>query len=59
MTNSIELFHPLIQAWFMERLGGPTEVQQRAWPSGSAFQSGLHRKLPRTCHACKHTDIKS
>ncbi len=25
-------FHPLIQKWFRERLGAPTDIQTKAWP---------------------------
>ena len=25
-------FHPLVRAWFAERVGTPTEVQRLAWP---------------------------
>ena len=32
MTSSLSLFSPLVQAWFTEQLGEPTEVQERAWP---------------------------
>ena len=28
----LSLFHPLIARWFGERIGQPTDVQQRAWP---------------------------
>ncbi|MCM2270403.1 MAG: DEAD/DEAH box helicase, partial [Thermoanaerobaculia bacterium] len=33
MTASpLAAFHPLVAAWFRERLGEPTEIQRRAWP---------------------------
>ena len=25
-------FHPLIEQWFRERFGEPTEAQRRGWP---------------------------
>ncbi len=28
----LRLFHPLIARWFLERVGRPTDVQQKAWP---------------------------
>ena len=30
--STLELFHPLIRRWFLERVGQPTEIQQLAWP---------------------------
>ena len=30
--ESLDLFHPLIQKWFHERVGRPTDVQSQAWP---------------------------
>ncbi len=32
----LKQFHPLIGRWFQERIGQPTEVQQRAWPKIAA-----------------------
>jgi ATP-dependent Lhr-like helicase len=32
-------FHPAVRNWFLERLGAPTRVQERAWP---AIRSGAH-----------------
>lgn len=32
MHETLKLFHPLIQRWFIERIGTPTEVQAAAWP---------------------------
>ena len=29
---SLREFHPIIQAWFHEKLGTPTEIQGQAWP---------------------------
>ena len=31
-TDGLELFHPLVARWFRERLGSPTDVQQKSWP---------------------------
>ncbi len=31
MTDSLELFHPLIQNWFKNAYSLPTDVQQKAW----------------------------
>ena len=30
--DSLSLFHPLVEQWFRERIGDPTDVQERAWP---------------------------
>ena len=30
--SALDLFHPLISGWFKERLGRPTDVQEKAWP---------------------------
>ena len=30
--SSLSLFHPLIQQWFKEQVGIPTDVQEKAWP---------------------------
>ncbi|TFH88588.1 DEAD/DEAH box helicase [Billgrantia azerbaijanica] len=30
---SLDAFHPAVDAWFRRDLGGPTEVQARAWPA--------------------------
>jgi len=32
MPDALDLFHPLIQRWFAERVGEPTDVQARSWP---------------------------
>src|SRR5260370_13612188 len=32
-------FHPAVVRWFAEKLGSPTEPQERGWP---AIQSGAH-----------------
>ena len=29
----LEHFHPLVAAWFLEKVGEPTELQIKAWPS--------------------------
>src|SRR5687768_2695863 len=34
-------FHPVIQRWFRERVGSPSEPQQRGWPLISARKSVL------------------
>ncbi len=31
-NDSLSLFHPLVRAWFADRVGSPTPVQARAWP---------------------------
>ncbi|MDB5103238.1 MAG: ATP-dependent helicase Lhr [Fibrobacteres bacterium] len=31
-ADPITLFHPLIQAWFREKVGTPTDIQMRSWP---------------------------
>jgi len=32
-TNDVlNLFHPLVCQWFLERVGTPTDIQTRAWP---------------------------
>ncbi|NLN06075.1 MAG: DEAD/DEAH box helicase, partial [Firmicutes bacterium] len=28
----LKLFHPLVQKWFVEKLGEPTDIQIKAWP---------------------------
>jgi ATP-dependent Lhr-like helicase len=30
--NGLLLFHPLIGQWFSEKVGAPTDIQERAWP---------------------------
>ena len=30
--ESLDLFHPLINQWFREQVGRPTDVQEQAWP---------------------------
>ncbi|MFM8253571.1 MAG: DEAD/DEAH box helicase [Planctomycetota bacterium] len=36
---SLEIFHPIVQAWFRDRFGTPTEPQLAGWP---AIASGQH-----------------
>jgi ATP-dependent Lhr-like helicase len=31
-NSAIELFHPLVRRWFLEQVGKPTDIQERAWP---------------------------
>ena len=31
-SQALELFHPLIQQWFKEKVGTPTHIQEQAWP---------------------------
>jgi ATP-dependent helicase Lhr and Lhr-like helicase len=31
-SEVLSLFHPLIQKWFSENVGAPTDVQEKAWP---------------------------
>lgn len=33
MTSPLSLFHPLVAAWFRERVGSPTDAQAAAWPA--------------------------
>jgi len=37
--SALELFHPVIQTWFSQTLGQPTEIQTNAWP---VIKSGSH-----------------
>jgi len=37
--DALAAFHPAIAAWFRERLGEPTPVQERAW---EAIRGGMH-----------------
>ncbi|MCK4763098.1 MAG: DEAD/DEAH box helicase, partial [Candidatus Aminicenantes bacterium] len=30
--NALEIFHPLVNRWFREKVGTPTDIQERAWP---------------------------
>ena len=31
-SSGLSLFHPLIKQWFSEKVGTPTDVQEKAWP---------------------------
>ena len=31
-SSGLSIFHPLIRKWFSEKVGTPTEVQEKAWP---------------------------
>jgi len=35
----LSLFHPIVQSWFRDHVGLPTDAQQQAWP---AISSGKH-----------------
>jgi ATP-dependent helicase Lhr and Lhr-like helicase len=37
--DPLSSFHPLVREWFLDRYGGPTAVQEEAWP---AIASGSH-----------------
>lgn len=39
--NPLELFHPVVRAWFEERFGAPTEAQRLAWPRIAAGEHVL------------------
>jgi ATP-dependent Lhr-like helicase len=39
--QALELFHPVISRWFADRYGGPTDIQQRAWPRIAAGEHVL------------------
>ena len=30
--SALHLFHPLVREWFIEQVGTPTDIQERAWP---------------------------
>ncbi len=38
-SNPLKIFHPLIQKWFMENIGKPSDIQARAWPE---ISNGKH-----------------
>jgi ATP-dependent Lhr-like helicase len=40
-NEALGLFHPLIQKWFSERLGAPTDIQVKAWPRIAAGRNVL------------------
>ena len=46
MDNSLQLYHPLTRAWFVERYGAPTHVQARSWPEIAA---GSHVRVVWRC----------
>lgn len=31
-TDTLKMFHPLVQRWFNEQVGTPTDIQARSWP---------------------------
>src|SRR5512143_960307 len=31
-STNLSYFHPLIQQWFSEKVGTPTDIQTKAWP---------------------------
>ena len=41
IDKALALFHPLIQKWFDERLGSPTDIQAKAWPEIAAGKHAL------------------
>ena len=41
LDKALALFHPLIQKWFVERLGSPTDIQAKAWPEIAAGKHAL------------------
>jgi len=36
--KNTELFHPIIQDWFLQNIGKPTDIQNLAWPEISSGQ---------------------
>lgn len=32
IISGLSFFHPLIQKWFLEKVGTPTDIQKKAWP---------------------------
>ncbi len=32
MTSALSQFHPLIEKWFKEKVGQPTDIQKQSWP---------------------------
>jgi ATP-dependent helicase Lhr and Lhr-like helicase len=32
MSDPLKQFHPLVQQWFKEKVGTPTDIQAKAWP---------------------------
>ncbi len=41
LESGLSLFHPLIQQWFSEKVGQPTDVQEKAWPEISRGRHAL------------------
>ncbi len=41
MSSELRRFHPIIQAWFTDQVGTPTQAQQLAWPAIAADQHVL------------------
>ena len=39
--TALSSFHPLLREWFLRRFGGPTDIQERAWPAIAAGQNVL------------------
>ena len=39
MNSSLSVFHPLIHSWFLDTIGSPTDIQEKAWPE---IASGGH-----------------
>ncbi len=31
--SPLEIFHPFIRQWFLEKVGTPTDIQKKAWPA--------------------------
>ncbi|MBI4651159.1 DEAD/DEAH box helicase [Candidatus Desantisbacteria bacterium] len=32
MQDPLSFFHPIIQKWFIEKVGEPTDIQRKSWP---------------------------
>jgi len=39
IASSLSFFHPIIQRWFSEKVGTPTDIQIKAWPE---IAKGMH-----------------
>ncbi len=39
IASSLSPFHPIIQQWFSEKVGTPTDIQAKAWPE---ISQGMH-----------------
>ncbi len=35
-VSSLSFFHPLIQKWFRQKVGAPTDIQEKSWPEIAA-----------------------